>query len=538
MLADLKSQPVRSTLSSFLVDSRAQNILLSLALILGTVLVYLPVHGFAFFSLDDRFYVLDNVHIHDGLNWTTIRWAFTSFDHANWIPLSFLSHALDYQMFGPDPAGHHDVNVLFHALNAAILFWVLKRATGYAGRSFMVAALFALHPLNVEAVAWVAERKTVLSMLFFLLALGAYRWYTEQPSDRRYFVVAGLFALGLMAKAQIITLPFVLLLWDFWPLQRMFPPGQHATGFPGKDVLGLVKDKIPLLFLCAADAIFTIFSEGVARPRFWPPFTERLGNAIFSYGRYIRTIFWPSGLVPMYPNPGNSLTVWQIGGASLLLLTVTALVVLGRQRRYLVVGWLWFLGTLVPTLQIVQFGKEGMADRFAYQALIGIFIMICWGVSDWASQYRLSPAWLAGASAVVLLALIMVTHQQIGYWKDPHTMWTHALQVVNNHWEADDQLGLELARQGKPDEALPYFYKATLSAPDDALSNVQIALYAQKHGHLQEAITRYDHALRDPALPSEQLPYIFGNMSLAYRQLGDVAKAEEYAARARSLQQK
>ena len=535
-MVDVKSQQVETTQSFFLVDSRARTLLLGIVLILITIAVYSPVHGYTFFSLDDHFYVLDNVHIHNGLDWTTVRWAFTSFDHANWIPLSFLSHALDYQLFGPDPAGHHDVNMILHALNAALLFWVLKRATGYVGRSFMVAALFALHPVNVEAVAWVAERKTVLSMFFFLLALEAYRWYAKDPGRGRFWIVAGLFALGLMAKAQIITLPFVLLLWDYWPLQRMFPSGQEPSPYPKKSLRWLITDKIPLLPLCLVDAYFTLLTEGVARPRFWPPFTERLGNAIFSYARYIEITFWPSGLVPMYPNPGSSLTAWQIGVAFLLLLAITTLVVVaGRRHRYLIVGWLLFLGTLVPTLQIIQFGKEGMADRFAYQALIGLFIMLCWGISDLASQHNVSRAWLAAGGGAALLALTLVTHHQLGYWKDPHTMWIHASQVVNNHWEAQDQLGLELAEQGKPDEAMAYFYRAAIMDPDDSLSNLRIALYEQKHGHPQEAITRYEHALRDPAVPYDQLPHIYHNMSIAYDQIGDYANAREYATKSADL---
>jgi len=515
--------------------------LLKLLLIAATIAVYSPVHHHPFFSLDDEFYVVDNVHLHHGLDWTTIKWAFTCFSMENWIPLSFLSHALDYQLFGANPAGHHDMNVLLHALNAALLFWVLKRATGYTSRSFMVAALFALHPMNVEGVVWIAERKTELSMVFFLLALGAYRWYARQPRDSRYVVVALLFALGLAAKAQVITLPFVLLLWDYWPLQRMFPPEQDPTSvptsdtFPSRSFSALVMEKVPLLLLCGADALFTIYSEGEARPRYWPPLSMRLGNAVFSYGRYIVKAVWPSHLAPLYPNPSNWLTIWQVSGAAILLIAVTALVMAGRRHRYLPVGWLWFLGTLVPMLEIVQFGKEGMADRFVYQAFIGLFIMVCWGLSDSAEHFHISPAWLAWASAGALLALATVTHHQIGYWKDNLTLWSHAVQVVRNDWIAEDWIGTELLKQGKPDEALPHFFTAAALNPDDGVSNFRIAVYEQKRGNSREAITRYERALQDYAIGAKNTATIWTNMGIAYRNLGDSGKAHECFQKAASL---
>jgi hypothetical protein len=491
------------------------------------------VRSHPFFDLDDAFYLVDNVHVHNGLDWTTVRWAFTSLSMQNWIPLSFLFHAVNYWLFGPNPAGHHLTNALLHALNAALLFWVLKRATGYTGRSFMVAALFALHPMNVEGVAWVAELKTELSMVFFLLALGAYRWYVSEPRDGRYAVVALLFALGLTAKAQIVTLPFVMLLWDYWPLQRMFPPAQDSSSaqasnvFPPRSFFWLVREKVPLIFLCAADALITIHSEGGARPQLWPPLPVRLGNAAFSYVRYLGKAVWPSGMAPFYPNPGNSLTTWQILGAFILLIGITLLVIAGRRHRYLPVGWFWFLGTLVPMLEIVQFGKEGMADRFVYQAFLGLFMMICWGVSEWAANLRISTVWVAGASAVVLLALTTLTYRQIGYWRDNLTLWSHAATAVKNDWIAEHWLGVEMLKQGKMDEALKHFYSAAAVNPDDAVSNFQIGLYEQKHGNPSGAITWYQHALHDKSESFENIALVWENMGIAYRALGDSRKARE-----------
>lgn len=529
---ETSQNPPRRPRSVF-ADSTTRTVLLGFLLILATVAVYSPVRSHPFFELDDGFYVLENVHVHNGLDWKTIRWAFTSLSMQNWIPLSFLAHALDYWLFGSNPAGHHLTNALLHALNAALLFWVLKRATGYTGRSFIVAALFALHPMNVEGVAWVAELKTELSMVFFLLALGAYRWYASEPRDGRYAVVALLFALGLAAKAQIITLPFVMLLWDYWPLQRMFPPAQGSSSarasnvFPPRSFFWLAREKVPLIFLCAADALITIHSEGGARPQLWFPLPVRLGNAAFSYLRYLGRAVWPSHLAPFYPNLSHSLTMWQVLGSFVLLIGITVLVIAGRRHRYLPVGWFWFLGTLVPMLEIIQFGKEGMADRFVYQAFIGLFIMICWGLSDWAERLRISTAWLAGASAVVLLALATVTYRQIGYWKDNLTIWSHASQVVKNDWIAEDWVGVELMKQGKTDEALPHFFRAAAANPDDSLSNFRIGLYEQKRGNSREAITRYQQALHDPWLEFGNTATLWENMGVAYRNLGDSKKAQE-----------
>lgn len=508
--------------------------LLSMVLALVTVAVYLPVHHHPFFNLDDSLYVSGNAHVLSGLSWSTVRWAFTSFDMSNWVPLTFLSHSVDYDLFGLNPAGHHDVNVLFHTVNVLLLFWVLQVATGKVARSFMVAALFGLHPLNVEAVAWLAERKTVLSMVFFLAALGAYHWYARKPQRGRYAVVVVLFALGLMAKAQVITLPFVLLLWDYWPLGRMLPRRHDANSqpartpaLPARSFSRLVLEKVPLLFLCALDAAATLYSEHDARPALWPPISERLGNGVVSYVLYIKRAFWPSALAPLYPNRGNSLTLWDISVAAIFLLAVTAGVIAARRHRYLLVGWFWFLGTLVPTLEIVQFGKEGMADRFAYQALIGLFIMVTWGVADWAKQRHISPKWLMAASAAAVAALAGVTHVQVGYWKDDLTMWQHAADTVKGHWQAEDNIAVGMMHRGRTEaEVMPHFFRAAEMNPRDPVSNIHLAIYEQKNGRLREAIAHYDKVLLTEAPPQVEAQ-IYQNMGIAYSELDEAAKAQE-----------
>ena len=520
-----------------------------------TLALYYPALHHPFVNYDDDGYVTDNVHVKAGLAWGTIVWAFTTYDQANWHPATWLSHALDCQLFQLDPAGHHATNVLLHAMNAALLFWILLQATGFMGRSFMVAALFAVHPINVESVVWIAERKNLLSMLFFLLALAVYRWYAREPQSKRYAAVAGLFALGLMAKPQIVTLPFVLLLWDYWPLRRMFADGEppsmgteRAIAFPARNFSRLLLEKLPLVALSAISAAITMKAQRVGggiNPDF--SLSARLANAVVSYARYVGKAVWPTRLAPMYPHPGNSLAKWEVLTASLFLLTITALVAAGRRHRYLPVGWLWFLGTLVPMIGLVQVGRQAMADRYAYLPFIGLFIMICWGVADcavasgqWLDNRRnkltaageatrrlpVSTILMATACAVVLVALIVVAHRQIDYWSDNVTLWSHTLQVTNRNYEAEEDLGEALLAKGEQSEALIHFYRATEIDPLRTLPHMYIAVYDQEHGKLQEAIEQYRKAI-SVTENSKTNPQAFGNMGHAYLQLGDLAQARE-----------
>jgi hypothetical protein len=393
-------------------ESLARAAALGFLLAIATITVYSPVHDHPFTNLDDPQYVTNNPYIQNGLTSSAALWAFTHCYALNWHPLTWISHALDIQLFGLDPAGPHDENVLFHALDALLLFWVLKWATGYAGRSFMVAALFALHPLNVESVAWIAERKSVLSMLFFVLALGAYRWYVIKPGIARYVAVAGLFVLGLMCKPQIIMFPLVLLLWDYWPLQRMFTRDRQSCAgsglvevIPAKSFWWLVKEKLPLFFIGLVDAAITLLAQHVVVVGH-QPFTLRIRveNAIVSYARYVGKAFWPSSLGLCYPHSGKWLHWWQVGGALLLLLVITALAALARRHRYLIVGWLWFLIMLIPMIGLIQVGEQGMADRYAYASFVGLFLMVCYGVADWAAERQLPKPLLAATCVAALLA--------------------------------------------------------------------------------------------------------------------------------------
>jgi Tfp pilus assembly protein PilF len=501
-------------------------IAISLLLVVATVLLYYPVNSHPFANYDDPDYVTDNFHVRSGLHWSTVTWAFTTYAAGNWHPLTWLSHAADVELFQFDAGGHHDVNLLLHALNVVLLFWVLQRATGFIGRSAMVAALFALHPINVESVAWIAERKNLLSMLFFLLALGAYRWYALRPQLGRYTTVATLYAMGLMCKPQVITLPCVLLLWDYWPLCRMFPDRQDpgVADIAPKSFSDLVWEKVPLFGLSAASAAITIKAQSAAGATTWYPLSVRVSNAVISYVRYIGKAFWPDRLSLMYPHPGNSLASWQIGGALLLLVAITGLVLEGRRHRYLPVGWFWFLGILVPMLGLKQVGAQAMADRYAYLPFIGLFIMVCWGVTDLFEERHVSTAWLAAPSIVALLALAIVAHRQVDYWRDYTTLWSHALQVTSGNWQAENNFGMALLRQGRMEEAIPHFRAAAAIDPSNPVSNMNIGIYEHSHGNVLLAIEYYKKTAslaRNPKLKAEA----YNNLGYAYKDLGDYVDA-------------
>ena len=471
----------------------------------ATVATYYPARNHPFLHFDDSKYVTANPQVQNGLSWSTAEWAFTTYDASNWHPLTWLSHALDCEIFGLDPAGPHAVNLLLHLINMLLLFWLLERATGMAGRSAMVAGLFALHPINVETVAWVAERKNLLSMLFLLLALAAYRWYAKQPGAGRYLLIAFLFVLGLMAKPQVITLPFLLLLWDYWPLQRMTLRTQAdareaAALYPARSFLQLVVEKLPLLAISAISAVITVKAQQAGSSvqsliKF--PFSLRLENAIVSYARYIAKASWPSPLSPLYPFPRTAPPVWQLLAALAVLLAISGLVFAGRKYRYLTVGWLWFLGTLVPMIGLVQVGVQAMADRYAYLSFIGLFVMVCWGVAELADARRFSRAWVTGASAALLLVLAGVTRHQLAYWSDEASLWTHTIQTTTDNYVAEDNLGTTLLERHDMDEAIVHFRRATAIEPHNGLSQLNVGVWEERNHHWPEAIAAYKSGIAE-----------------------------------------
>ena len=481
--------------------SRDSRIVIScLLLVAATLAFYNPINHNQFTGFDDWNYILKNPHVQSGLTWETVKWSFTTFQEGNWHPLSWLSHALDCQIFHLNAVGHHYTNVLFHAANAVLLFLLLWRATGSLGSSLVVAALFALHPINVESVAWASERKNVLSMFFFLLSLHAYDGYARTGCRALYVWLVILFTLGLMSKPQIVTLPFVLLLWDYWPLRRIGYPGaggMSATSTP-RTLAFLIWEKLPLFILAAADSIVTAIAQRAGNAvrtvsEFSVP--ARFENAVVSYVRYLGKAFWPSHLAPMYPRPEGLLPTWQVAGAAVVLLLVPALVFYWRDRRYLVVGWCWFLGTLVPMIGLITVGDQAMADRYAYLPFIGLFTAVIWTVDALANGRRIPTAWRIGGAVAILLTLGCLTYRQLGWWQNDDILWHYTVRVTERNYVAHNNLALMLATAGRSEEAVVEFRTAKSLHKYPPNQILALAIYELRVGHPQEAVEECRSAL-------------------------------------------
>jgi len=487
-----------------------RKLVLCLLLVLVTLALYNPVTRAPFLNYDDAAHVTDNPHVRSGLTWNTAVWAFRTSETADWHPVTWLSHALDCQLFGLNPEGPHTVNVLLHAANVVLLFLILASATGLAWRSLMVAALFALHPINVESVAWISERKDVLSMFFFLVALAAYGWYVRQPTAGRYLAVTLAYAFGLMTKAQVITFPFALLLLDYWPLCRLGQgpapadmSGGEAAVAPvrGSPFWKLVWEKAPWFALTSMSAVITMKVEAVATQAKLPLWIH-LGNAAISYVRYIGKAFWPVNLAVVYPHPELGIGISAAVLSAIAIVAVTALAVIFRRRRSFFVGWFWFLGTLVPMIGLVQISVHAMADRYAYIPLLGIFVVVCWGAADLLEGWNVSAAASVAGAAVVLVALGFALHRQVSFWDDNFTLWTHTLAITQGNYTAEDSVATALLAQGRVEEAMPHFQRARSFRPDDPIATLNIATYAQMRGNYQAALKGYAMVLRLTKLPS------------------------------------
>ncbi len=478
------------------------------ALLLTTAVVaaYRPVFDCGFVNYDDNSYVYDRNEVKGGLTWDHFKWAFANTETVNWYPLTWISLQIDASIWGVGrPFGFHLTNLILHIADTLLLFWVLTRMTGRLGRSALVAGLFALHPLHVESVAWITERKDVLSALFWMLALAAYVWYAERPHWAKYLLVASAFAFGLLAKSMLVTLPCVLFLLDFWPLRR-YPPQTRRDGVADSPLSAgfrpapvswrrLIAEKIPLFLLAAASTAVTIYAQqkgGESNP--WEEMPVRLGNAAISYVSYVSKTLWPVGLVPYYPFPkairGGALSPLEALMAGLILLAVTVVVsAAARRRPYLVVGWLWFLGTLAPVIGVIQvIGDYAMADRFTYIPLIGLFLAAVWGAADALGRAGVRP-WLSAVAALVLLgAFAAGTWQQVGYWHDSITLWTHTLQVNPKNHLAYNNLGHVLLMDG---EEIWRLLQAT-TPKNSAYSNADLQKvqkkYAEAEGYFRQAI--------------------------------------------------
>lgn len=505
-------------------------LLLVCLLIVVTLAAYEPVRKYEFVDYDDDRYVTANPRIQEGLSWKNAAWALTATEVANWHPLTWLSHMADCQLYGLNPAGHHLTNLLLHLANVLLLFHALRRMTGAVRRSWLVAALFAAHPLNIESVAWIAERKNVLSTLFWLLTMWAYMLYARRPGWRRYLLVVGLFVLGLMSKPMLVTLPCVLLLLDYWPLGRLRGRSEDPSDQQSPDerterpwrarlssphfrhtVFRLVLEKAPLFLLAAASSAITIKAQQMdgALDAKHLPLGARLANALVSYVGYIYKMIWPEQLAVLYPHPGDSIPGWRVIAAATALVCVTALAIrASRKFPYLPVGWLWYLGTLVPVIGLIQVGQQAMADRYAYIPLIGLFIIIAWGVADLTRRLPFGSCRLAGtttttAAAALLIVLTMATRWQLRHWQNSITLFERALEVTSDNEIAHNNLGAVLVRKGRLDEGLAHLREAVRLYPayETARANIAITLTqkanieAGDESRWQEAVELYRQAL-------------------------------------------
>ena len=504
--------------------------IVALILAVLTLAIYLPALRNGFVNYDDPDYVTQNGNVLHGLSWQNVIWSFgTDNPAANWHPLTWISHMTDVELYGMDAAGHHLTSVLLMLGNVLLLFFVLHEATGRLWRSAAVAALWAAHPLNVEPVAWIAERKEVVSLLFLFLTLLAYLRYVKEPAWRRYAGVAALFALGLMGKVMIMTLPVAMLLWDYWPLERVESKKAREANTTGKrSAFALIAEKVPLLLLSIAAGLTTVWihkREGALTSTL--PLTWRLKNAVYSYALYLWRLVWPAKLAVFYPHPENRLALWQVGVAGLVLIAVSAAVWRFRQKKYLVVGWLWYLITLLPMIGILQSGRQAMGDRHAALPMIGLLIAIVWLVADWVEARDLSPMPVGAGVAAVVLVFAVVSHRQLGYWKSSETLFRHALAVTANNGIAENNLGSALMERGEAMEALPHFQAAVRYAPDLGNAHYNLAVTLHRQNQLAPAAEQYRLAIKLAASPAEAAQ-AHNNLGVLFLQSNsmDAAKAE------------
>jgi tetratricopeptide (TPR) repeat protein len=484
----------------------------SLSLLGLILLVYGQVHNFEFVNLDDRDALLANDHVRYGLSLGAIGWAFTSAYAANWFPVTWISHMLDFQLFGLDSGWHHLTNLMIHAASSLLLFALLRRMTGRLWESAFVSFVFALHPQHVESVAWVSERKDVLSAFFWFLTTWLYLDYVDRPDWRRYLLALGAFCLGLMSKQMLVTLPFVLLLLDYWPLRR------HKTTI----IAQLVVEKVPYLTISAAASVIAYrvqHQAGAVLSTVSLPIATRAENAVLSYVEYLEQFFWPTGLAAFYPYP-PSMQTWLIIGCAAALVMISVLVL---SRPYLAVGWFWYLGTLVPVIGLVQVGMQARADRYTYLPMVGISIMLAWGMAELMAKWPRARFTLQAVSVLVCLGWLAVTWTQVPYWQNSVALFQHAIAVTESNFIAETNLGVVLAEQGHVDEAVRHLYRSVEENPDHSDGRNNLGAVLGQLGRTDEALVQFSQAIRiQPKDP--QAHFNVGNVLLSQ---GKLAEAEQ-----------
>ncbi len=474
-----------------MTEDQRKTLLISIILAAAVLAAFAGVRHNAFINYDDDLYVTDNPHVQEGLNSGSIVWAFTTQQTGNWHPLTWISHIIDYSIFGPDPVGHHLVSVGFHIANVILLFLILKKMTGVFWPSVFAAAVFGLHPLAVESVAWAAERKNVLSTFFAFLTIAAYLRYVYKRGVWRYLAVVILFAAGLLSKPMLVTLPFVLMFLDYWPLNRL------NSRF---SILNSFYEKLPLIVMSAASCVVTYMAQakgGSMAEISVVPMNLRLGNAVVSYIRYLGKIFYPVSLGVLYPREVNGPALWEVG-VCLLLLAVISFTAVKLRRRYgwLFTGWFWYLGTLVPVIGLVQVGIQGMADRYVYLPGIGIYIVAAWLVREFAVKLKLPKGVLWPAGAVVAGVLLMMTVVQVRYWRDSLTLYGRTLAVTENNYLMHTKYGNLLRMDGRMDEAMRHLRRAVEIKPNYSLAHSNLALAYRDKGMFAEAAGEFEEALK------------------------------------------
>jgi len=494
-----------------------------LALTIVTAAVYCRVHSYDFINYDDPGYVSENPNIQNGITLQAIKWAFTTGNMGNWHPLTWLSHILDWWLFGSNAGGHHLTNLIFHIANTLLLFIVLKQMTQRLWLSAFVAAMFALHPLHVESVAWISERKDVLSTFFWLLTMWAYVRFVNRRRVADYVLMAVFFVFGLMAKPMLVTLPFVLLLLDYWPLNRIKSR---------QSLLPLFIEKIPLFMMVIASSVITYLVQikGGAVTKFAVlPLKFRILNAFVSYIEYIGKMFWPVKLVYFYPHPGPNISVLYAFVSAVLLLAITVFILrFAKSHHYLVTGWFWYLGTLIPVIGLVQVGVQAMADRYSYITLTGLFIIIAWGLPELFGRRKVL---LASLSVAVLVALSICTYIQLQYWKSSLPLFQHALKVNDNNYNAANSnyvahlcIADVLLKEGRIDEAIYHNYEAVRIRPDLIETHNDLGNNLYKIGRIDHAIGSYRMALEINPADAE----VNANIGVAFATKGDFAQAEQH----------
>lgn len=495
--------------------------LICLALALVTLALYWPMTRHGFINLDDQQYVTQNPHVTSGLSWTNAVWAFTTGDAANWHPLTWISHQADCQMFGLNAGGHHLVNLLFHIANTLLLFLWLTQLTGAVWRSAFVAALFAWHPLHVESVAWAAERKDVLSTFFWMLTLLAWSRYAQKSNTSQlstlkslnYFLALFFFACGLMSKPMVVTLPFVLLLLDFWPLNRFSLDDEHKF----RRGAILVAEKIPFFALTAAGSAVTYLVQQHGGAIWSEGWGMRIENAVIAYVRYISKMFWPQDLAIIYTYPHHWPVLLAVGAALLLAVWTVFFVLRARENPYLPVGWFWFLGTLVPTIGIVQVGSASMADRYTYIPSIGFFILVAWGISDLFNRWPERKKFLPIASGIVLAGCLGATSIQLNYWRNSIALFMHVIEVTQNNYAAENFLGKAFEGAGDEERALVCFTNAVTVEPRYPQAQFNLAVCLLTFGRTNAALDHFRAAAKleahDPDIQYALGIYFFRNNS-------------------------